>query len=668
LQLRVPVRVAGKTRCRRLAAGGLLILTGILLASAAPAAPLDPAQQQALRAATFEVVYAKPTRDSLSYEKPLPLELIPFVERNDKYYSVGTAFAIGGNRYVSAAHVIMVGVGSQYDPPALRDASGHVYEIDQMLRFSLHEDFAMFSLKEDPRVAPLELNTHPTINEAVYAVGNALGEGIVIRDGLYTSDTPEEQDGRWKWIRFSAAASPGNSGGPLLDGAGRVIGVVLRKSANENLNYAVSIAQVVGSKPLASFDIRYSMRLAIMQASDTVTLKGEFALPRRFGDFDTALMDLLEQRNAEARRTYLAKHRERTFPNGDGAKQLLNSLYFAEFPHLMQEQTDGVWEAFHPDNRPQADLGHNGFVAAGEMTGVGFAELRRPDDVAAAKLYGDSKVFMDLMLKGIGLTRRVGTEAVKITSLGKAATESIHVDARGRRWQMRTWLIEYNDSAVVTAALAVPSGYVVMYNTVATKSAHATAELYELLTEFSYVSYSATLAQWREFLASTALHPEILSTIAIDFAYGKGFSYRSKRCSVAFTTDLQKIAATSGLTLKFSYFEDGGKVVWDVAAISLSDDVNGDTWFTLLRHPHPPASLPDSYRSEWEKIVGRRHPYTGAPYKDDGRTVIESVIGTSSDSAAFQYTMSYYVAGEKDAESMKAMLALLAQGTSILEH
>jgi serine protease Do len=80
----------------------------------------------------------------------------------------------------------------------------------------------------------------------VLAVGNAFGEGVVIRDGLYTSATDEDQDGRWKWIRFSAAASPGNSGGPLLDGDGKVIGIVIGKSPNENLNYSLPIARVLG--------------------------------------------------------------------------------------------------------------------------------------------------------------------------------------------------------------------------------------------------------------------------------------------------------------------------------------------------------------------------------------------------------------------------------------
>jgi S1-C subfamily serine protease len=41
--------------------------------------------------------------------------------------------------------------------------------------------------------------------------------------------TPEARYGNWKWLRFSAAASPGNSGGPLLDSKGNVIGIVLRR-------------------------------------------------------------------------------------------------------------------------------------------------------------------------------------------------------------------------------------------------------------------------------------------------------------------------------------------------------------------------------------------------------------------------------------------------------
>ena len=203
------------------------------LAPATPAANLTPELQQAIRASTFEVVMKKPDKESVSYEKPLPLELLPYIERTDAYRAVGTAFALGHNTYVTAAHVLLAGVDSQFGMPALRRADGTVYAIDQIQKFSAYQDFVVFSLQKDPAPAGFSVNQEPKLDDPVLAVGNALGEGIVIRDGLYTSATAEEQENRWKWIRFSAAASPGNSGGPLLDAEGQVIGIVIGKSPNE---------------------------------------------------------------------------------------------------------------------------------------------------------------------------------------------------------------------------------------------------------------------------------------------------------------------------------------------------------------------------------------------------------------------------------------------------
>src|SRR6202012_5159548 len=114
-------------------------------------AALTPELQKTLRAATFEVVMKKPEKDHpVTYEKPLPLDLMPYIERNDAYRSMGTAFALGSNTYVTAAHVIEAGIGSQYGPPALRRSDGRVFEIDKILRFSAYEDFVVFSVRQDP--------------------------------------------------------------------------------------------------------------------------------------------------------------------------------------------------------------------------------------------------------------------------------------------------------------------------------------------------------------------------------------------------------------------------------------------------------------------------------------------------------------------------------------
>src|SRR5215469_11455885 len=108
--------------------------------SAATAAALTAELQKEVRAATFEVVIRKPTTDSVTYEKPLPLELMPYTERTDSYWPVGTAFAIAANTFVTAAHVIVLGVGSQFGVPGIRDGNGNVYPVDRVLKFALHED------------------------------------------------------------------------------------------------------------------------------------------------------------------------------------------------------------------------------------------------------------------------------------------------------------------------------------------------------------------------------------------------------------------------------------------------------------------------------------------------------------------------------------------------
>ena len=104
-------------------------------------AAVSPELQKAIRANTFEVVIKKPLVDTATYEKPLPLELLPFHERNDAYRSVGTAFALGHNTYVTAAHVFNLAVDSQFGAPELRTADSSVYPVDRILRYSQHEDY-----------------------------------------------------------------------------------------------------------------------------------------------------------------------------------------------------------------------------------------------------------------------------------------------------------------------------------------------------------------------------------------------------------------------------------------------------------------------------------------------------------------------------------------------
>lgn len=73
--------------------------------------------------------------------------------------------------------------------------------------------------------------------ERVFAVGNPLGYGLAVSEGLISTIAPAQGERR---IYISAALSPGSSGGGLFDGEGRLIGITTAvMSLGQNLNIAM---------------------------------------------------------------------------------------------------------------------------------------------------------------------------------------------------------------------------------------------------------------------------------------------------------------------------------------------------------------------------------------------------------------------------------------------
>ena len=207
---------------------------------------LEPNVLNKVQASVFEVVTNKAEEGQIVYEKELPFSKLPFSIRNDKYNPIGTAFLTDDGTFYSAAHVFNLYEDTIYKDYYIRDRNGNIYEVDQITKFSTDRDFISFTVKDFQKeeIAGLSIEENFSLNSAVFSVGNALGDGIVFRNGVLTSQTYETTNGEWKWLRFSAAASPGNSGGPLITPQGDVIGIITMKSENENLNYALPIAEV----------------------------------------------------------------------------------------------------------------------------------------------------------------------------------------------------------------------------------------------------------------------------------------------------------------------------------------------------------------------------------------------------------------------------------------
>ena len=77
-----------------------------------------------------------------------------------------------------------------------------------------------------------------TIGEKVYAIGNSKGQGICMLDGI-VSDRERFISGE-RYIMYSAPTVGGNSGGPLFNANGEVIGMVtLGQKDGSLMNYAI---------------------------------------------------------------------------------------------------------------------------------------------------------------------------------------------------------------------------------------------------------------------------------------------------------------------------------------------------------------------------------------------------------------------------------------------
>ncbi len=114
---------------------------------------------------------------------------------------------------------------------------GKLFSPKKILGFDLKRDFAFIEVEGTASYGFLEISQGEfNIGEKVYTIGNVSGEGIAIRDGITASKTKDANDPSIEFIRYSAAASPGNSGGPLIDGFGKIIALVFAATRSENYN------------------------------------------------------------------------------------------------------------------------------------------------------------------------------------------------------------------------------------------------------------------------------------------------------------------------------------------------------------------------------------------------------------------------------------------------
>jgi hypothetical protein len=122
-------------------------------------------------------------------------------------------------------------------------ANGETFDSVSVLATDERRDLAIVKIHGvDLPALQLGDSNAVTVGERVVVVGNPRGLEGTVTAGILSS--VRENDGS-KVLQIDAAVNPGNSGGPLVNDRGQVIGVVLFKLRSaENLNFAVAINHV----------------------------------------------------------------------------------------------------------------------------------------------------------------------------------------------------------------------------------------------------------------------------------------------------------------------------------------------------------------------------------------------------------------------------------------
>jgi len=149
----------------------------------------------------------------------------------------GSGFFIDSNgTFITNYHVIEFA-----DSIKVEFSDGAFYNVEKVINFSEKFDIAILKVAITGNEY-FELSHNLTKGEKVYAIGSALGDLTgSITSGIISS--PSRMIGVINCIQMDAAISHGNSGGPLVNEYGEVLGInSFSFTSGQNLNLAINIS------------------------------------------------------------------------------------------------------------------------------------------------------------------------------------------------------------------------------------------------------------------------------------------------------------------------------------------------------------------------------------------------------------------------------------------
>jgi len=600
-----------------------------------------------LQSSVFEVVIPKKENVNITYAKKLPLENLSFKKRNEKFYSIGTAFFINSTELMSAAHVFNLRFFSLYNDFYIRDKDGLVYKINIIKKYSTVRDMVVFELASYPKLfTPLRFSKKTKIGDTVFSVGNAQGEGVSFRAGQVASFTLESEFGKWKDIRFTSPASPGNSGGPLVNIKGEVVGLIVKRNISENHNVAVPINEFSKLNNSAKFFVRNNT-LYLNHEENTIVRdwKSSFELPleinilakkaqNSYRDFFSNLADDLTE-----------KFENEYYPKGERFRAYLRDQQFIrQFGVLTSDAGFHKWRLENHYSK-KISLSNDQKIMLGRSKIFTFQlVIEKPLDVTLPDFLEDQKMLMDNILKGLPLTRKVGVEKIKITSLGQPEKTKKWEDNLGRNWISSLWFMPHQNMFVYSHCLPYPKGQICNLDI---KSSYELSFGYmknikESASEIA-IGYQGSVSDWVEYLA---LDKKYLPTVFEDSKISLDDGVLEAKLS-NYNINLESAGISSKSDIHFHFgYSNVDLLKEHLLLFELFPRKGVSFHYRIQEYFEPTHFNSDVSKSTWEDLKERKGDFTGKIVNKSKSFVIKNIIENEEKTAKVKFDVdNYYVIG-----------------------
>ena len=196
--------------------------------------------------------------------------------RNSIPLALGSGFFIKDNgTFVTNYHVIEEAYSIK-----IKTSDSTEYKVTRVLYFDKQKDIAILQADVKGKKMPyLEYSDElPTVGEVTYALGSSLGLTGTFSSGIvsYVNRTVNNV----KFIQSTAPISSGNSGGPLVNKYGQVIGInTATYTEGQNLNLSLAVSETKGLKYA-----NISVNQFFLDEATYLFYVGEICVPEKEGD------------------------------------------------------------------------------------------------------------------------------------------------------------------------------------------------------------------------------------------------------------------------------------------------------------------------------------------------------------------------------------------------